>query len=311
VTLTIEQPAVSDSPADCRLGTGVYRGMPSEAYHALPHASNHRLGGLAQSPAHCRYRILNPEDPTPAMVMGTAAHDLILEEVSRVVVSGQCSAVLGQGKGRCKNNGKHLKYGEWYCGVKGHWLLDGPGDERGKSVLTRGEHNVVCSMAEEVDEHRTASKLLGARTDTELVCIWKDKASGVLVKLRADGVIAPESCCLDLKTIADDASPKAFRREIMRRGYHRQAALYLDGLTACGIDCTTFAFIVVEKAPPYGVATYELNYEDEVLASAREENAKLLEVWASCEESGKWPCYSPYLERIAVPGWPYHRFEGD
>lgn len=292
-TVTTTSPQVKFAPSP-----GVYRNVPAAEYHAWPFASNHRLGDLAQSPAHCLDRMRHPDPPTGAMILGTAAHDLILEHHDWVTVSDQCAHPVANAYGRCQSTGKHLKRGLWYCGV--HMKADG--EELGKAVLTRDSYEVLQAMDRAVNAHKEASRLLDQRTHTELSIVWKDQATGATVKMRADGVIARrDGICFDLKTTADDASRKSFEREIWNLGYYRQAALYLDGLNAAGIPCDSYCLIVVEKAAPFGVAVYEI--VDEALAIGRAENAKALKIWAKCMETGIWPGYSDEIQCIGLPKW--------
>lgn len=101
---------------------GIYEDVPADTYHAWDAASNSRLSHLLRSPAHCREAIDNPPDPTPAQILGTAAHYCILEPdlfEQRYTVPGRCEATKRDGQ-RCTNVGVVCRNGEWFCGVRGH-----------------------------------------------------------------------------------------------------------------------------------------------------------------------------------------------
>ena len=60
--------------------TTVMHNQSAEDYHASPGASASRLKQLKQrSAAHMKYDMENPQEPTPAMTIGSAAHSAILE----------------------------------------------------------------------------------------------------------------------------------------------------------------------------------------------------------------------------------------
>jgi hypothetical protein len=281
----------------------ILRDLPADQYHRLVYASNSRLSDLEQSPAHMRHRMLNPEPPTPALVLGTAAHDMILEKRDRVTVSGQCCAKTGKGA-RCSNLGSRYHAGGWWCNVKGHGPV-GPGDEVGKAILTPDEYHVLQSTANAVQIHPAAAQLLDSRTETELTVIWTDPETGVRCKLRTDG-IAAGVVTFDLKT-CPDASPREFEKSIFNWGYHRQGAFYLDGLREVGFEVETFCVIAVEKTAPFGVCVYEI--QEEALRIGREENARLLRIWAECEASDHWPCYPTTIQTIGLPRWAARQLE--
>lgn len=135
------------------LGPGIHRDILSEDYHANPGASNSRLMDLAQSPAHAKYRMENPEDPTQALIIGDATHILTLqgdaEFARRYVVSDQCAARKEKG-GRCANPGKWLVGGEWLCGIHCKSSRFGQAfDAAGDSVIARGFRLRHTSVSED------------------------------------------------------------------------------------------------------------------------------------------------------------------
>jgi exodeoxyribonuclease VIII len=104
----------------------------------------------------------------------------------------------------------------------------------------------------------------------------------------------------DLKT-TEDASPAAFARSVATYRYHVQAAFYLDGLRACDAQIDAFAFVAVEKTPPYLVAVYSA---DEIcLARGREEYRADLLTFAECLRTDCWPGYPPFVQPLSLPAW--------
>ena len=77
---------------------------------------------------------------------------------------------------------------------------------------------------------------------------------------------------------------------------YRQGAHYLDGFKR-----EHFAFIAVEKDPPYANAVYQL--ESEVIDKGRAELERLLAIYAECERTGIYPGYESGVRYIGVPVW--------
>jgi hypothetical protein len=273
------------------LSTGAHRGIPAAQYHAMPFASASRLKVLKDScPAALRYKIDHPQEPTPDMLMGTATHDMVLDNVDRVLVAGKCAGRLVKG-GKCGNNGKHLYRGEWYCGV--HWFADATDEAAGKSILTADQHASVIGMAGSIRANPDTRKYLDHREETELSLVWDDPEMGCRCKARIDLLsnIDGRYYVADLKTTTD-ASPAAFAKAIKSLNYHLQASFYRRGLAVVmGIYDAPFVFMPVEKTKPHLCAAYTLN--EPSLISGDEEAMRLLAVWKRCQDTGEWPGYAP------------------
>lgn len=102
------------------LGPGIHYGVESSIYHAIDACSNSRLNVLShRSAKHLRYAIDNPEDPTPAQIIGDAVHVAVLQPDlfdKHFVRADRCSA-RKKDNVPCSNPGKFLVGGDWLCGV--------------------------------------------------------------------------------------------------------------------------------------------------------------------------------------------------
>jgi hypothetical protein len=84
-------------------------------------------------------------------------------------------------------------------------------------------------------------------------------------------------------------------------GYHTQAATYMDGVRALGIDSApAFLDVFQEKAPPFLVRIFEPDAL--ALQIARDLNRAALQKYAECDAAGQWPGY-PNPELIGLPAW--------
>lgn len=140
----------------------------------------------------------------------------------------------------------------------------------------------------------------------------------------------------DLKT-TEDASPEGFAKSIANWRYDVQHAYYMDGTRLAleqgkcnppqegkaelsvywtdpvtGVLCRCrpdfwrgypkhFAFIAVEKKPPYAVGVYVLDSEGVEIGRAQYQHD--LRVYAECVRSGEWPGYGDKIQTISLPGW--------
>lgn len=108
---------------------------------------------------------------------------------------------------------------------------------------------------------------------------------GVYLRIRPDVVNYDEGFISDVKTCQDN-SPKAFRNDIFKRGYHIQATLYCD---AVGIDPRNFVFQAIETNYPYSVQCYKLS--DDMIDKGRAAYTTAIEDWKNYLETNEAPLY--------------------
>ena len=129
---------------------------------------------------------------------------------------------------------------------------------------------------------------------------------GVPCKARLDYLSGTGTVLTDLKTTTS-AHPEAFARKVAQMGYHQQAAWYLDAAAAVGARPTTFRFVVVESAPPYLTAVYDL--APSAIEWGRMLNAKAVELFQQCRAAGVWPGYPTEPQVIDLPSWLHFQLE--
>jgi hypothetical protein len=107
---------------------------------------------------------------------------------------------------------------------------------------------------------------------------------------------------VDLKTTAEGgAEPGQFAKSVHQYRYHVQAAFYLDGLAANGVEATDFAFIAVEKSRPNLVGAYWASKT--MIDRGRMAYKRDLHTYKRCLDSGQWPGYSAAIEILDLPAW--------
>jgi len=283
---------------------GIYKNVPFDEYMLWEGCSNSMLNDMRQSPAHCYYRKRNPEEPTPAMILGSAVDALVFEPDSfkaRFAVTEQCTAKTQKGS-RCSNQGSLVAFNfdkecdEWFCGTHSQANSATAPSQR---ILSASDNDNAVAMSEAVRAHQSASQLLTACEAFQASMLWRD-SHGLYCKGRPDGISKKHQVIIDLKTTID-AGPTSFTKTIFNLHYYAQAAMYLSGARSCGVDIQDFAFIAVEKTPPFGVAVYRL--EESAIEFGRREIDRLLATYRDCIDHDSWPGYPSEIVDISLPEW--------
>ena len=260
--------------------SGLIQGVPNDKYHASQGTSKSQLDQFAKSPAHYLASLATPRKETPAMRIGTLFHGLVLEpERVKIAVAPVCDKRTKDGKATW----------EAFCY-----------ENAGAEIVTAEEGEMLNGMVAAIRKHSAAAVLLSGPGVAEGSAWWHDEMSGELCRCRPD-FCRDDGIIVDLKS-TDDASPEGFARSIAKYGYHRQAAMYSDGVAmATGMQVKGFVFVACEKKAPFAVSVFQLDMQGE--EAGRIQYRVLLKDLADCKCSGKWPAYSDRIETISLPAW--------
>lgn len=277
---------------------GVYSEMDFLDYARIDAASNSVLSKMAppSTPAHALAYMMTPPKKTEALIIGNATHTAILEPDAfdkRYVTLGQCEGIK-KDKTRCNNNASILAGGAAWCGV--HYK--GASDDT-RQALTAQDYEDCQRIRDAVWAHPAARALLMEGTDRELSMVWRDDPSSEWCKGRIDVIAPPIETIIDLKSTIN-ASRESFAWSIRKFGYHRQAAMYMDGADISNLGTfRNYTFIAYEKVAPYAVAVYRLKDED--IRAGGAELSQLMALYAKCKRENYWPAYSEAIEDISIP----------
>lgn len=175
----------------------------------------------------------------------------------------------------------------------------------GKVPLLAADHDRVEAMAAAVRRHPLAGPLLHPDAgQPEVSAFWTDEATGVWCRARFDFLRHPAPgrprIVVDYKTTpAADAGHVT--RAIGRFGYAQQAAHYLDGAAAVGIDDAAFLFVFQEIEPPHLIHVVQLDQYD--LAAGADRNRQAIDLYARCVRDGVWPGYATDITTVSLPAW--------
>jgi hypothetical protein len=280
-----------------QMTTTIMQNQSAKDYHAAPGASASRLKLLKRSAAHMKYAMDNPQEPTPAMIIGSATHSAILEPDLFVKEWGRIPE--GDGRSKAVKEAKAELIVQYGAG----------------QILKPDVYDNILAMRDSVFGNALALDLLDD-ADTETSHYWNEyvgdslsNGRDVKCKARIDALPREDSlwsnCVVDIKTITD-GSAKEFQRSVYNFSYHIQAQHYMTAA-----ERGRFIFIVVERDAPHCVAIYEL--DDDALKLGYEDREFLLGQWALCEAEeaaggpDAWPGFPIEIQELSLPGWAYTR----
>jgi hypothetical protein len=168
----------------------------------------------------------------------------------------------------------------------------------GKAVITQETMNKAQDIVDVVmnDPHLFS---LGEKDYEVVVCanIGETPVKGMVdIAPRHGNVLA------DLKTTGNIGSLDAVMKTVINRGYHWQAALYLDLWNAVtGEDRDQFQFLFVETDSPHETAWVSL--DQKMLEIGRSGYMNAIARWQNCLAKDEWPRTIEGVQEITTPIW--------
>ena len=241
-------------------------------------------------PAKFKERMDNPPPPKPHFDFGSIVHTLTLGAGSDYVVLEP--AVHG-----LKKDGTVADSPTATTAWK---AADAEARALGKIPIHVDDFTKAQAMADSVRNHPEAGELF-RRGHPEKSLYWTDPETGVRLRARADWLtlINERLTCVDLKTAASVYRPD-LERAFWKNGYYLQNAWYVRLLTEIKGSEPDFAFVCVEKEPPYLVEV--VRYEPEDVAEGHRLNRIAIDTFARCIETGEWPGYTA-ATTFRLPRW--------
>lgn len=262
--------------------------MTEQDYNKAEGIRRSELTKFAQSPAHAKYAMENPSEPTPAMILGTATHAYILEP---------------------DTFGEQFMVADFDARTKEGKALKQEAMDKGLTLITRENMDKIEAMAEAIRNNPYASRLLKGAHETSH--FWIDRETGETCKCRTDCEtdINGTHYIVDLKTCAN-ASMEEFVRDALKFGYFVQAAMYTEGVRETTGQDSVFVFVAIEKDPPYAVNVLQCG-ENEIRLGMNGNSRymgfrTLMDLYHKCKVEDKWPGYEGFdnlIYDIKLPKW--------
>lgn len=251
--------------------------LSNEEYHAHHAISSSDVKAAAKSLAHWKGAV---RTESPALTIGTAFHELVLEPQENRVMAGP--------ETRRGNAWKEAAT---------------EAQAQGKVLLTTSEYNMVNAMAESCMRHPKIAALVRADdAKIEHSMFVTCPETGLELRCRPDLYVPSKQVCLDLKSTTDAGpSSKEFEKHVWSFKYDLQAAFYKYCCELAGWPVTYFAFAAVEKTPPYAVGLHVLSRE--VMEYAHGKMMKVLRRIKQAQDEGVYPTDWPEMNMIHLPEW--------
>lgn len=266
--------------------------VPDETYHSdRDRVSSSQLRLIATSPATflAGYQGLLKVKDTHALRLGRLIHKVVLEGGEAVLEEFACiPAHLYRSWGHANSNRHKAAKAAWYA------------EHEGKTVVKPQELDQLRSILDAVANHKDAALLL---TDgaAELSGFYTDPETGIQCRIRPDFVNTRINGIIDLKSVTE-CNPAAFQRSVVDWLYHFQLGMYGAGYEEIeGSKPEFYAFIAVEKQPPYEVAVYVA--DETMIRIGQEDYRDCLQKLRQCIDSGSWPTAYPSILNLSLPAW--------
>lgn len=164
-------------------------------------------------------------------------------------------------------------------------------------MITTDEEIAIASGCQQVFYEDYAQRF-GGSYKTEVACFGEIGATQIkgMIDIVPDGL----DLLADLKTTTSIGSTHEISRNIIKWGYHWQAALYLDLWNAAsGEKRDRFVFCFIEPKAPYETAWIEISKN--FIDLGREGYMNALAQWQSCVAVDSWPRQHEGIVTIEKP----------
>ncbi len=267
---------------------GFYEGMDFDGYAGIDALNGSSLLHMRRSPMKYRHEKDHPSPPTPAMILGTATHRMILEP-DRV----NDFSVWGEGEDQ------NVRRGKVWDAFKAA--------NADRMIITAAERDAMVGMAVGARRNLPIMKYANAKGKCEVSMFWKDSTSGRLYKGRIDKIIDGH-LIPDLKTTRD-CRPYKFGAQAYQLGYHIKMAMYWSGYKAITGYEPKMRLLAIESKPPHESAVYRVTKD--VLVQGLEEWQQLEQQLAECEKNDDWPAAEQEETDLVLPTWATEKIDED
>jgi hypothetical protein len=259
---------------------GIYADIDIDEYHQEEGISSTGVSLILDCPARYRHEYTNKDVPAKdnkAYTIGRAVHMAALEpdKFDQTFYFMQDAVDLRTTVGR-----KAYADAKTAAGTR--------------QVIRSDEMQEILDISQAIKNHPVWAKIGAGKAEQSIY--WDCPLFGTRLRSRPD--FFNDRIVIDIKTTE---SIKNFPRSIMNYGYHRQAAMQIDGLKSIDGVERLFAYFVVEKRAPYLTACYTL--DEMFLNQGRREYQDATLIYNECMQTGQWPGYETQFQLISLPAW--------
>lgn len=288
-------------------------------YHDIQALNASGINAFYRSPLH--YWVQSPfnparerSEPTPAMVMGSLAHCLVLqpeafneeyvilekEKYPHVLDTVEdLKSFIKEAGGKPKGKKEELIAAAKQ--LDSNVLIWEEFKEKmgsKKRIISSQQYDDAVALREAMLANTAVKKLLGNGC-SEMPVTWQREEGGIPCKAKLDYLRS--GLLVDYKT-TEDGSLKGFSRSLANYGYYRQMAWYMEAAeVAYGERPRGAVLIVQEKSLPEAIGIYSLDAES--LELGAQECDFAYRAITERLQSGKWEAYPERIQEIKLPFW--------
>lgn len=182
----------------------------------------------------------------------------------------------------------------------------------GQIAVFPEDEGLALGMLMALKQHDEASRLLWTGGGVnERVLHWTDPETQTPMRARPDRIFLADRVVVDLKSDRDiDPDKVSNLRRWYEYGYHRKAAIYLDGLYEETGENFALAYVFVESTARPRVRVAWLETDSPAVEVGRAEYQDALAAFNRCRASGEWR-HRWELDRVVheVPEWVLRKHE--
>lgn len=296
---TAETQQIIDAPATLP-DPGIHEGVSFEDYRAWPALSKTTLEwGAKESILHLKAAVdgkLTKPD-TDALAFGRALHTRLLEPArfkdEYIVVPDFASDPVFALYANPRGTKEYKRRVETFREIHSD-----------RTFLERDDADTIEAMAASVFAHPGVAMLREAG-GCEVSITWQH-STGIRLKGRLDKFTRFQGLptIIDIKGVRS-CEPDALSKQINDLGWHRQGAMYIDGVHALTGEWADFILICVEKTYPYAVSVQQV--AERSIALGRRQLLGVLQRWAHAERTGVYDAFGDDIGQIDVPEWQLRR----
>ena len=262
--------------------------MPDAEYRAIDAVSQSDLSLFSQlTPREYFYRKLTGFTETPAMLLGTLVHAMVLEP---------------------ETLDDHFAVFDWKDSKRTKVYRDAKlafeTEAQGKRIIDTDLWDEAKSIADHLKTDRNSQLLFSQKLLKEHV-ILGHKFDGFDVKGKLDAIDLEKRLVIDLKTTTQAFDDQSFQRYAASKGFLIQSAFYMDlARMEFGQDFT-FVFCCVQTKSPYLTRKIIVNpnASPDYVTEGRCLYEDALHGLSNCKKNDNWPGYEGQNYIAQLPRW--------
>lgn len=249
--------------------------LTNEEYHKSDAISSSDVKAvLTSTPFHWRNKT---RTETPAMALGTAVHDMVLEG------------------GKATLRGPENRRGNAWKDAEAKAKADG------KTLLVEADYDRCQDISAALMADEACAKVLAAEDAIREASIFVTcPTTGLELRCRPDIYVPSTKVMGDVKT-TQDASPRGFVRQCYQLRYDVQGAFYKYVAELAGWETLYFVFLSVESNSPHATCLHSLGLE--ALEIGKRDMMRGLQQIKEAQEANDYSTGWPRFNTIYPPAW--------